>query len=406
MPAFKFEAISSSGKTTQGVVDADTARLARMRIRDMGFVPIQVIAIDEQFKPTLNNRFGLKRQLLSTYELSQLTRQLSTLIAAGLNIEQALIATAEQLEKPLIRELVLGIRAGVLSGSSLSIAMRQYPAVFPDIYCAIVSAGEQSGELPQILDRLATYSESKEALKQKVITALIYPALVTLTAILVVGALLIYVVPQVVGVFEQSKQALPFLTVALIFVSDVLRATWIYLLVLLVTLASLFNRALAKESFRKWVQIQLLKVPIFGKLLLSINTARFARTLAILSSSGVPILSALDAAYKSTSLLPMREAVQNAIAIVREGGALSRALKDSQLFPPILIHLIANAEQTGNLEKMLDSAALQQENEVSNKIAMLTSLLEPLLIMVMGGIVLIIVLAVMLPIIQLNQLIR
>ena len=406
MPAFKFEAISASGKTTHGVVDADSPKLARMRIRDMGFVPIQVVAIDEQFKPTFNNRFRLKRQFLSAYELSQLTRQLSTLIAAGLNIEQALIATAEQLEKPLIRELVLGIRAGVLAGSSLSVAMRQYPAVFPDIYCAIVSAGEQSGELPQILDRLATYSESKEALKQKVITALIYPALVTLTAILVVGALLIYVVPQVVGVFEQSKQALPFLTVALIFVSDVLRATWIYLLVLLVTLACFFNRALAKESFRKWVQIQLLNVPIVGKLLLSINTARFARTLAILSSSGVPILSALDAAYKSTSLLPMREAVQNAIAIVREGGALSRALKDSQLFPPILIHLIANAEQTGNLEKMLDSASLQQENEVSNKIAVLTSLLEPLLIMVMGGIVLIIVLAVMLPIIQLNQLIR
>jgi general secretion pathway protein F len=209
-----------------------------------------------------------------------------------------------------------------------------------------------------------------------------------------------------VGVFEQSKQSLPFLTVALIFISDLLRATWLYLLSLSILGGYLFKRSIKKESFKRSVQLKLLKLPIFGKLILSINTARFARTLAILSGSGVPILTSLNAAYRSTSLIPMREAIQGTIEIVRDGGALSRALKESKLFPPILVHLIANAEQTGNLAKMLESASTQQENEVNNKITMLTSLLEPVLIITMGAIVLTIVLAVMLPIIQINQLVH
>jgi general secretion pathway protein F len=406
MAAFKFEAISGTGKTTHGVVDADSLRLARTRLRDMGLTPIKVEAVDDQFKKSSSKGLGLKRSPLSGYDLALLTRQISTLISAGLNIEQALMATADQLEKPIMKELVLGMRASVISGTSLSAAMSKYLDIFPEVYCAIVGAGEQSGEMAEVLDRLAIYTESREALKQKVITAFIYPALITLTAILIVGALLIYVVPQVVGVFEQSKQSLPFLTVALIFISDLLRATWLYLLSLSILGGYLFKRSIKNESFKRSVQLKLLKLPIFGKLILSINTARFARTLAILSGSGVPILTSLNAAYRSTSLIPMREAIQGAIEIVRDGGALSRALKESKLFPPILVHLIANAEQTGNLAKMLESASTQQENEVNNKITMLTSLLEPVLIITMGAIVLTIVLAVMLPIIQINQLVH
>jgi general secretion pathway protein F len=406
MAAFRFEAINQQGHTSQGVVDADSIRLARTRLRDMGLIPVKVNALSEQGNSQKNSSPIFNRHKVSSYEQSQVTRQLSTLLNAGLNIEQSLAATAEQIEKTEIREMLLNIRADVMAGNSLSHAMGNYPDVFSEIYCAIVIAGEQSGELSKILDRLASYTESKQQLTQKVVAAFVYPALVTLTAILVVGGLLIYVVPQVVTVFQQSKQSLPFLTIAMIFVSDFLRATWIYLIVAFTTGAYLFNKSLKNNELRSKFHLSLLNIPVLGSLILSVNTARFAKTLSILVGSGVPIISALNASSKATPFLPMREAIQEAIKSVKDGGALSRALKSSKLFPPILIHLIANAEQTGNLDKMLDSAAAQQENEVTNKITILTSVLEPALIIVMGAMVMAIVLAVMLPIIQINQIIH
>ena len=406
MAAFRFEAINQQGHTSQGVVDADSIRLARTRLRDMGLIPVKVNALSEQGNSQKNSSPIFNRHKVSSYEQSQVTRQLSTLLNAGLNIEQSLAATAEQIEKTEIREMLLNIRADVMAGNSLSHAMGNYPDVFSEIYCAIVIAGEQSGELSKILDRLASYTESKQQLTQKVVAAFVYPALVTLTAILVVGGLLIYVVPQVVTVFQQSKQSLPFLTIAMIFVSDFLRATWIYLIVAFTTGAYLFNKSLKNNELRSKFHLSLLNIPVLGSLILSVNTPRFAKTLSILVGSGVPIISALNASSKATPFLPMREAIQEAIKSVKDGGALSRALKSSKLFPPILIHLIANAEQTGNLDKMLDSAAAQQENEVTNKITILTSVLEPALIIVMGAMVMAIVLAVMLPIIQINQIIH
>ena len=406
MAACRFEAINQQGHTSQGVVDADSVRLARTRLRDMGLIPVKVNALSEQGNSQKNSSPIFNRHKVSSYEQSQVTRQLSTLLNAGLNIEQSLAATAEQIDKTEIREMLLNIRADVMAGNSLSHAMGNYPDVFSEIYCAIVIAGEQSGELSKILDRLASYTESRQQLTQKVVAAFVYPALVTLTAILVVGGLLIYVVPQVVTVFQQSKQSLPFLTVAMIFVSDVLRATWIYLIVAITTGAYLFNKSLKNNELRSKFHLSLLNIPVLGSLILSVNTARFAKTLSILVGSGVPIISALNASSKATPFLPMRAAIQEAIKSVKDGGVLSRALKSSKLFPPILIHLIANAEQTGNLDKMLDSAAAQQENEVTNKITILTSVLEPALIIVMGAMVMAIVLAVMLPIIQINQIIH
>ena len=406
MAAFRFEAINQQGKTSLGVVDADSLRLARTRLRDMGLIPVKVDALSEQGHSQKTSTPIFNRHKVSSYEQSQVTRQLSTLLNAGLNIEQSLAATAEQIEKTEIREMLLNIRADVMAGNSLSQAMGNYPDVFSEVYCAIVTAGEQSGELSKILDRLASYTESRHQLTQKVVAAFVYPALVTLTAILVVGGLLIYVVPQVVTVFQQSKQSLPFLTVAMIFVSDFLRATWIYLIVAITSGVYLFNKSLKNNELRSKFHLSLLKIPVLGSLILSVNTARFAKTLSILVGSGVPIISALNAASKATPFLPMREAIQGAIKSVKDGGALSKSLKISKLFPPILIHLIANAEQTGNLDKMLDSAAAQQENEVNNKITILTSVLEPALIIVMGAMVMAIVLAVMLPIIQINQIIH
>ena len=406
MAAFRFEAFNQQGKTSQGVVDADSLRLARVRLRDMGLIPIKVDPLSEQVDGQKSSVPLFKRSRVSNYDQSQVTRQLSTLLNAGLNVEQSLAAIAEQIEKTELREILLNIRADVMAGSSLSHAMGNYSDVFSEVYCAIVNAGEQSGELPNILDRLASYTESRHQLTQKVIAALVYPILVTLTSILVVGGLLIYVVPQIVTVFEQSKQSLPFLTVAMIFVSDVLRATWIYLILAIASGLYFFNKSLRNDGLRSRFHLSLLKIPLLGSLILSVNTARFAKTLSILVGSGVPIILALNAASKATAFLPMREAIQEAIKSVKDGGALSSSLKSSKLFPPILIHLIANAEQTGNLDKMLDSAASQQENEVNNKITILTSILEPALIIIMGVMVMAIVLAVMLPIIQINQIIQ
>ena len=406
MAAFRFEAINHQGKTSHGVVDADSLRLARTRLRDMGLIPVKINPLSEQFDSSKPSSPLFRRRKVSSYDQGQVTRQLSTLLNAGLNIEQSLAATAEQIEKNELREMLLNIRSDVMAGSSLSQALSNYSDVFSEVYCAIVNAGEKSGELAKILDRLASYIESRNQLTQKVIAAFVYPALVTLTAILVVGGLLIYVVPQVVTVFQQSKQSLPFLTVAMIFVSDVLRATWVYLIFAITSGVYLFNKSLQDNKLRSKFHLSLLKVPLLGSLILSVNTARFAKTLSILVGSGVPIILALNAASKATPFLPMREAIQEAIKSVKDGGELSRALKSSKLFPPILIHLIANAEKTGNLDKMLDSAATQQENEVNNKITILTSVLEPALIIVMGVMVMAIVLAVMLPIIQINQIIH
>jgi len=405
MAAFRFEAVDEFGKTTRGVVEADTFRLARSKLRDMQLTPLNVDALQDNQSLGATTGVSLPGSI-SSYELGLLTRQFSTLLNAGLNIEQSLAAIAEQMEKPLIAEVLLGVRAGVVAGSTLYVVMAAYPTIFPEIYRALIHAGEESGELSKVLERLATYTESRHAMKQKVIAALIYPALVTLTAILVVGSLLIYVVPQVVGVFQQSKQALPLLTQIMIFISDFIRHTWLYLIALLVGGIWVFKQSLKNEAACYRWHLFLLKIPVLGKLLRSLNTARLASTLAILVGSGVPLMLSLNAAAKIVSLLPMQAAIKEAINVVHDGGALSRALRESGQFPPILIHLIANAEATGQLGKMLESAAIQQENEVNNKLTILTSVLEPLLILAMGGMVLLIVLAVMLPIIEINQLVH
>ena len=406
MAAFRFEAVDALGKVKRGVVEADTVRLARSRLRDMQLTPLKVNALHED-KSAGPNTSGVRlRGSVSSYELGLLTRQFSTLLNAGLNIEQSLAAIAEQMEKPMIREILLGVRSGVVAGSALSISMASYPQVFPDIYRALIHAGEESGELAKVLERLAAYTESRHAMKQKVIAAFIYPALVTLTAVLVVGTLLIYVVPQVVGVFQQSKQALPLLTQIMIFISDFLRHTWLYLIGVFVAALSVFKQSLKNEATCYRWHLTLLKIPVLGKLLRSLNTSRLASTLSILVGSGVPLMTSLQAAARIVTLMPMQAAIKEATDTVRDGGVLSRALRDSGQFPPILIHLIANAEATGELGKMLESAAVQQENEVNNKLTILTSILEPVLILAMGGMVLMIVLAIMLPIIEIKQLIH
>jgi general secretion pathway protein F len=298
------------------------------------------------------------------------------------------------------------VRSELLAGHTLAQAMGQYESVFPDIYRALIKAGEASGELGHVMMRLADYTESRQVLRQKVVLAFVYPAIVTAVAILVVFGLLIYVVPQVVSVFQQTHQTLPLLTRMLIGLSSALQATWMYLL-LAVVAGVFFIRTLLrrKEILYQWHE-HLLRLPMLGRLVRGLNTARMASTLAILAGSGVPLLISLQAAAGVVTNLPMRRALEDAAKKVREGVTLSRALAASGLFPPILIHLIGSGESSGKLDIMLDRAATQQEQEIGNYTSVLTSLLEPVLILIMGAVVLIIVLAILMPIIDMNQMVH
>ena len=402
MAAFRYEAVDGQGQVEKGVVEIDTARQARAHLRSMGLVPMRVFPVSEE---SASGSSFLGRRF-SAAQLSLFTRQFSTLLAAGLTVESALNALVEQSESDYARQIVAGVRAEVLSGQTLARALGKYGRVFPEIYRALVHAGEESGELAEVMLRLADYVESRNALRQKVMLAFLYPAAVTLVAIMVITGLLVYVVPQVVGVFRQSHQELPFLTRALIASSDFLRATGWYWLGLLAAGIWGFRRALGREGFRYRWHGFLLRLPVAGPLIRGLNTARFANTLSILVGSGVPLLKALQAGAMVVTNLQLRASVEHSVDLVKEGVSLSRALSEGKKFPPMLIHLIASGETSGRLAPMLERASRQQELEMEGKTAWLTGLMEPLLIVTMGGIVLLIVLAIMLPIIDMNQLVR
>lgn len=406
MAAFRYEALDNTGTVCRGVIEADVLRQARTRLRELG---LMVVAVDPVSEESVDNGSGSRWRLrsgISSAQLSLLTRQLATLLEAGLTIEQAFSALIAQTKIEAVRQVLAGVRAELLAGHTLAQAMGRYSRVFPDIYRALVKAGEASGELSHVMLRLADYTESRQALRQKVGLAFVYPAIVTVVALLVVMGLLVYVVPQVVGVFQQSHQSLPLLTRLMIGLSSILQASWYYLLGALVALGFAVNVLLRREEIRYSWHSFLLRMPVVGSLVSGVNTARMASTLAILTGSGVPLLVSLQAATGVVGNLPMRRALEDASKKVREGAGLSHALDVSGLFPPILIHLIASGEASGRLDAMLERAATQQEQEVGSYTSVLTSLLEPLLILVMGGVVLTIVLAILMPIIEMNQMVR
>jgi general secretion pathway protein F len=400
MTAFRYRAVDANGRELDGILEADTQRQIRSQLRERGLFPVDVAPVSERG----NTR--IRRQRLSNADLTLLTRQWATLIAAGLTIEQTLSAAIDQSESASTRQLIAGIRNEITAGHSLSEALNRYPTVFPPIYRALIRSGEKSGELEQILLRLADYLENRHALRQKILQALLYPALVTLVALGVIGGMMAFVVPQVVGVFRHSKQALPFLTQALVWISDFLRIAgpWLLLAGVLGVIGGL--RLLRHEATRRRFHRSVLQVPILGRLLRTLDSARFAQTLSILVGGGVPLLNALEAGRDVMLLLPLRDSVDNAIGRVREGSGLARALSQDKQLPPLLLHLIASGEASGELGPMLERAAKQQQDEVSNRTALLVGILEPLLILAMGGIVLLIVLAVLQPIIEINQLVR
>ncbi|UXI69112.1 type II secretion system inner membrane protein GspF [Tahibacter amnicola] len=401
MPAFAYQALDANGKTQRGVLQGDTARAVRQALRERGLNPLEVTAVEESRKGATFGRRGL-----SASQLSLFTRQLATLLAAGLPIDEALAALAEQGEDERSRTLTVALRARVMEGAGLAAAFSEYPETFPEIYRASIAAGEQSGRLDTVLERLADYAESRDALRQKVLTALAYPILLTLVAVGVVTGLLVYVVPQIVGVFSNLKQRLPLPTEILIGLSSGVK-DWGWLIALtLVALIALVAVALRREPVRfAWHRL-VLRLPLVGRLTRASNTARAARTLALLSASAVPLLDALSIAAQVVPNLPMRDAMRRAAHRVREGGAFSRALADSGYFPPVALRLIASGEKSGQLERMLDEAANHQAKELDRWLAVLTAVLGPAVILLVGAMVLFIVLAILLPIFNLNQMVK
>ncbi len=408
MPAFRYEAVDAAGATSKGVVQADSPRAARSDLKARGLVPLAVEAIagqvDAQGQTIARGwRFGEK---LSTNELALFTRQLASLLEAQLPLEQAFDALMEQAERPYVRDLIASIRAEVIGGSSFSDALARHPRDFADIYRALVASGEQIGQLSRVLSRLADFVERRNALVQKVRLAFTYPAIVTVVAFAIVVFLLTYVVPQIVSVFANTKQKLPFLTVAMLALSDFVRHWGWLLALILIAVFLLWRRALRNEDAKMRWHSWLLTAPLVGRFERSLNTSRFASTLAITISSGVPILRALQTSRDTLSNVAMRRQVEEATASVREGMGLARALSAHRHFPPLLIHMIRAGEVTGELPQMLNRAAQMQEQDLERRALTIAGLLEPALILAMGVVVLLIVLAVLMPIIEINQLVR
>jgi general secretion pathway protein F len=407
MAAFHYNALDAAGKASNGMIEADSARLARTQLRDKGLFVVELDSLSDKPSQTGARSWNLPfRKRIPLSEISLMLRQLATLLEAGLPLEQALAVLIEQGDNPAMRQIIAAMRSEVLAGNTLARAMDKHRDTFPEIHRALINAGEASGELATVMDKLANYSEAQQALQQKIGLAMVYPAIVITVAVLVVGGLLLFVVPPVVEVFQQTRQALPFLTRALIALSDFLTATWLYLIAILVIGGFGVQRALQQEALRFQFHLKLLNLPIVGKLIRGSNTARMASTLSILVGSGVGLLTALNAACGVVNNLPMRRALEDAAMKVREGVTLSRALAASGLFPPVLVHLIASGEQSGRLDTMLDRVAKQQTQEVSGFTTALTSIMEPVLILFMGAVVLLIVLAILLPIIQMNQMVK
>lgn len=404
MGAFEYVALDTVGKESKGVIEGDTAKHVRQLLRDRSLLPVKVTEVAQ--KEARRQRSFSFRRGITANELSLVTRQIATLARSGLPLEEALLAVSQQNDQPRTKSILLGVRAKVMEGHTLADGLAEYPHAFPELYRATIASGEQSGHLDAVLERLADYTEARQELRQNVTNAMIYPAALVIMALSIIGFMLATVVPKIVSVFANTQAELPGLTRALITISDFIRFQWGWLLLGLGAVVWGIWWLLKQDGPRRsWHQF-LLRVPITSRLTRGINTARFTRTLSILAGSGVPVLDALKISAEVIENVPMREAVNEAAIRVREGGSISKSLESSKLFPPMMIHLVSSGEAGGRLEEMLTRAADGQEREVNGLIATLLGILQPLLIVFMGGIVLTIVLAILMPIFEINNLIR
>lgn len=413
MAAFDYIALDAKGKERKGVIEGDSAKQVRQMLRDKSLMPLEISESKQkaQGKQSSSQSGGLHKPLflqrsISATELALLTRQLATLIQAALPLDETLLAVANQADKPRIKSMLYAIRSRVLEGHSLATGLADYPKVFPELYRATVDAGEQSGHLDTVLERLADYTESRQEIQGKVRQALIYPAFLSMFAIAIVVFMMTSIVPQVVSVFEDTGQELPGLTISLIAMSDFVVDYGLFLLVVAVAAFVGFQLLLTKPDFVMKYHLFLFRLPIIQNLVRGLNAALFTRTFSILTGSGVTILEAMKISAKVVANLPMRKAILQATDRVREGTGIKNALEHSKLFPPMTLQLIASGENSGKLEEMLERAAVQLEREQVTLIAYIVGILEPVIILAMGLMVLLIVLGILLPIFDLNSLVK
>lgn len=402
MAAFEYKALDQKGKQKKGVMEADSARQVRQQLREKGFAPLSVDQTTE--KQSATNLFSSKRKL-SVKELALITRQIATLIQSGIPIEETLGAVASQSEKTNVRSMLLAVRAKVLEGYTLADSLSEFPAAFPNLYCSTVAAGEHAGHLDLVLNRLADYTEARQQARQKIQLAAIYPVILAFVAISIVVFLLTYVVPDIIEVFVNNGQDLPPLTQGLLAVSDFLAKWGLAIFVLLVIAGIAFKAGLKKDKFRFAFHKRLLYMPFIKKIARGANTSQFASTLSILNSSGVPLVDAMRIAAEVLANDCLKASLVEAAVKVSEGGNLHQSLEQTGYFPPMMIHMIASGESSGELDQMLERTARHQESDLQGLIETIVGLFEPLMLLFMGGVVLIIVLAIMLPILNMSNLV-
>ncbi|MGJ8692023.1 MAG: type II secretion system inner membrane protein GspF [Thalassotalea sp.] len=404
MPAFDYQAVNARGKTVKGILDGDTARHVRAQLREQGFMPTDVNpCLSKNTDKVKKSRFGSAK--ISAAELALLTRQLATLVESGLPLEESLTAVAEQSEKPRLKSMMMAVRTKVTEGYGLSESMAEFPIVFNNLYRSMVAAGEKSGHLDKVLNRLADYTEQRQQMRSQLIQALVYPCIMTIVAVGVVVILLMFVVPEIVAQFEHLGGELPGTTQFLIASSDFLKDYGLMLLIGMMLAMIAAARLLKKPKIRFKYDQKFLSVPGLGKVAKGINTARFARTLSILTASAVPLLESMRIAGEVLDNLYIKQGVKEATDRVREGASLRHSLEQTKLFPPMMLHMIASGEKSGELEHMLGRAADNQDREFEALVSISLKAFEPILMVVMAGVVLFIVMAILEPTLQLNNMI-
>jgi general secretion pathway protein F len=398
MGAYHYQALNKTGSTTKGIIEADSERQARQLLRERGMIPTQIRTLAKQQKTRRKGR-------LSAQDLALFTRQLATLLAAGIPVEESLRGVSEQTEKDKVRELIIGVRAKVVEGYALAHAMAEFPNAFPELYRATIGAGEQTGRLDLVLEKLADYTENQQETKQKIQQALIYPSLMIIVSTTIISFLLAFVVPKIIDVFTTSGQSLPDMTIVLISISAFLRSYGLIILLVIFLLIIIFQRSLKNPKIRTaWHRI-LLRLPVVSYLSRSVNVARYIHTFGILFAAGVSVLETMRVSASLVTNLVMRDAFNVATSRVREGTAINQALKDTGFLKPMATHLIASGEKSGQIAVMMGRAASHMDNEVKRLIDTALTLLEPLVILFMGAVVLFIVLATLLPIFSMEQLV-
>ncbi|MEH6456325.1 MAG: type II secretion system inner membrane protein GspF [Cocleimonas sp.] len=403
MPAYEYMALDAKGKEEKGILEADNVRQVRQLLRDSHLTPLEVNQVEKS--ENSDNPKKQKTGRVKAGDLALLTRQLATLVQSGSPLEEALATTAKQTEKRNVKHILSAVRSRVVEGHTLADGFKMFPSVFPDMFRATVAAGEQSGHLDAVLERMADYTESRQETQQRISNAMFYPVVLTVLSIGIVVGLLVFIVPKIINVFDNVGQELPAMTQVLISISDFFREYGIFVGIALVLAFFIFKQMIKIPKWRFKYDRLLLRLPLVGRMVRGLNTARFARTLSILASSGVPILDAMSISAQVVQNMPMRKAVEDAAVKVREGMAINRALEQSSYFPPMTVHLIASGESSGRLDDMLERAAIQQERETDGMMTKMLGIFEPVLILVMGSVVLLIVLSILLPILNLNQLV-